>query len=149
MAGFQFRLQSLLRQRELAEQTHQRAVADLERERLDLEDKIRRHQEAIQSGKDDLREQLVGRLNGDQLRGQAALAMRSMRDAQRLVLELAGLHRRIEAARQGLREAAARRRALELLRDRQKAEWQASFDKREQGMIDDLVAAKAARGSDA
>ena len=145
MARFRFRLQTLLRQREIAEQTHRRAVADLERQRLELEGRIRRHQEAISSGKQDLRDQLVGRLDGSQLRGQAAMAMRAMRDAQQLVLELAGLHRRIETAREGLREASARRRALELLRDRQYARWQEQITRREDAMIDDLVAARASR----
>ena len=60
-------------------------------------------------------------------------------------LELAGLHRRLEAARSELTEAARDRRAIELLRERRLFEWRRRIDRAEDAVIDDLAAAAAAR----
>jgi flagellar export protein FliJ len=75
----------------------------------------------------------------------ASSSMQILRDAQRIVLELAGVHKRLEAARAELIEATKQRRAVELLRDRRFAEWRNAENKRETAAIDELAVIAAAR----
>src|SRR5688572_24024686 len=111
MAKFIFQLEPLLKARRLTEQGHQRAVATIEMERRRLEDALRRQQLSIADGKQSLQVQLVGAVDAQALRMHAAATMHQMRQAQRIVLELAGVHRRLEAARNLLIDAARNRRA--------------------------------------
>ena len=148
MARFRFRLQPLLRARRIAEQEKQRVVADIERQRRDLEDQLRRKQEQIASGKQNLRNDLTGSIHAPSLRLQAHNSLNVMRDAQRLVLELAGVHRRLDSARQELQEATRQRRAIELLRDRRYEQWLREQDRIDAAMIDELAVQAAARKED-
>jgi flagellar export protein FliJ len=68
-----------------------------------------------------------------------------MRDAQRTVLELAGLHRRLQEARCLLTDASVKRRAIELLRDRRFQEWRRNHVRREQAAQDELAIINASR----
>lgn len=145
MARFVFRLQPLLRARRRAEQARQRAVAEVVRERLDLEDQLRRRQEQITQGKQALGDRLVGMLDVRLLRDQAGATMLYLRKARQLALELAGTHRRLEAAREELIEATKRRRALDLLRDRRFEQWKADLDKADTAALDELAVIAAAR----
>jgi flagellar export protein FliJ len=81
------------------------------------------------------------------LRLGAGAALHAVRLARQTVLQLAGLNRRLEAARVRLLEATKRRRALELLRQRRHAQWKAALDKAETAALDDLAATAAARTS--
>jgi flagellar export protein FliJ len=145
MPRFVFQLDPLLRVRRRAEQERQRALAELESRRRALEDLLRRQQGHIAAGKASLRERLLGEVRVHELRGQAASAMKLMAQAQRIVLELAGVHQRIEAARQQLIRAAQSRRAVELLRERRFGEWKRSIEKREAALLDELAVNRAAR----
>ncbi len=145
MPRFVFRLAPLLRARRHAEQQQQCRVAEIERERLRLEGTLRRHQQSISQGKRSVRDRLVGRLDTSDLRIHAGSALAMMRKAHRVVLELAGVHRRLEQARAELIGATQRRRALELLRDRRHEQWKADQNKAETAALDDLAATSAAR----
>ena len=147
MPRFRFALEGLLKARRADEQREQRAVADVERERLFLEDRLRRQQHAIASGRQSLRDSLVGSVDAQMLRLHAASTIQQMRQGQRLALELAGVHRRLEAARQTLVEAARARRAIELLRERRFEQWKAALDKAEDAALDELAVIAAARNS--
>jgi len=148
MPPFHFNLQSLLDARVRAEQAEQLAVAELERERLRLEDELRRRQADIAAGKGELRGGLTGRLDLRSLRLGAGSTLHVIRSARQLVLALAGVHQRIEAARARLLAATTRRRALELLRDRRYARWKARLDKAEAAALDELALNAAARPED-
>jgi flagellar FliJ protein len=145
MAKFRFNLQPLLKARELAERSCQHAVARIETERLALEDRLRRHQTAISEGKQTVRESLVGPVNLRDLRLHAGASMHSMRLAQRIVLELAGVHKRLEAARQELIEASRRRRAVEIIREQRFEAWKNAINKADAAVIDELAVIAAAR----
>jgi len=145
MPAFRFPFEGLLKSRRLAEQARQRAVADLERERRALEDRLRTLQSAIASNRQELRDALVGTVNAHALRLHAASSIQQMRQAQRSALELAGVHRRLDTARAALVEAARARRAIELLRERRLAAWKAALDKAEDQAIDELAVISAAR----
>ena len=146
MPRFRFEMEPLLRARRQAEQVKQRAVANLERTRLALETRLRSNQEFISEGKRDQRGRLVGVLNLASLRAHAGSTIQVMRQAQRTLLELAGLHRRLEAARAELTEAARERRAIELLRERRFEEWRKRLDRADDAVIDELAVQAAGRG---
>ena len=145
MAKFSFNLEPLLKAKKRVEEVHQRAVAQIDRQRMDLEDRLRRQQANIAQGKQSLRDGLVGTVDTHSLRLHAASSMQMMRTAQRVVLELAGVHKRLEAARATLVAAAKERRAMELLRDQRFAQWKAARDKRETAALDELAVIAAAR----
>jgi flagellar protein FliJ len=142
---FKFALEPLLRARLLQEQLHQRAVAEIERERLKIEDTLRRHQAHLSESKQSIRENLVGRIHPGALRMHASASLGVMRAAQRIVLELAGVHRRLDVARTQLVESARQRRAVEILRERRYQVWQEEVAKAEAGVLDELVVIAAAR----
>jgi flagellar FliJ protein len=145
MVRFRFALDPLLKTRGRHEQAIQREVADLERERLAMEDRIRRKQRLFAEGRDARRDSLTGTLNIDALRGHAGSALRVMRDTQRDVLELAGVHRRLDLARARLIEATRARRAVELLRERRYEAWRRDHERRETAAQDELATIAAGR----
>lgn len=145
MAKFTFKLEPVLRARQGAEQARQRALADLHRERIALEDVLRLHQQQIDQTRGTMREALVGVVNTNDLRGHTAATMRLMGNAQKIAIELASVHQRIEQARNDLLEATKARRAIELLRDKRMAEWKASLSKAEDSAMDELAVTAAAR----
>jgi flagellar protein FliJ len=142
---FNFALESLLKARRMYEQQHQRAVAQIERERISLEDNLRRQQANIALGKQATKSSLIGRIDASALRMHAASSIAVMRAAQRTVLELAGVHRRLDAARLELVEAMRERRAVELLRERRFEQWKYEIDRAENSAIDELAIIAAAR----
>ena len=147
MPRFRFRLQAVLEHREMVEEERQRSVAALERERVRLEDAIRACQRSIERERDELRSGLGG---GD-IRGaklQSAAMLRFITDAQRHVLELAGVLKRLERARAALLEAATARKAVELLRERQLSEWRSAERRAEASETDELAVMRAGRKVD-
>jgi flagellar export protein FliJ len=145
MARFRFPLDPVLRMRRHAERERQRAVAAIEGERAALEAALRRLQEGAAGGRDELRDGLVGDVDVALLRQHAASAMRSARQARRIVLQMAGVHRRLEEARRALVEAMRRRRAIELLRERRLETWRTEARRRDAAALDDLAGARAGR----
>jgi flagellar FliJ protein len=145
MPRFRFKLDPVLETRRRAEQAKQRVVADLDRRRLEMEETLRRRQAAITAGKDSRRDQLVGRLDIAALRAHAGSTLQVIRDAHRILLELAGVHKQLDAARAELIEASRDRRAIELLRERRFEEWKKRVNKAEDAVIDELAVQSAAR----
>lgn len=146
MARFRFRLQPVLRQRELAERDERLAVAEIERERLALEDRLRAAQRAIEEEQRALTA-IVGAqgVNPAHARAQAASILRARAQADRVARELAIVYRRLERARGELAQAAMRRRSMELLRDRQREAFRRDESRKEDGAIDELAVMRAAR----
>lgn len=152
MARFVFKLRPVLEQRERTEREHQKRVAELERERLALEQVIRTHQRSIVQERRDLRD-LVGdpEISGptpvelSMVRVQANASLFLVGKAQRAALELAGVHKRLQAARAELLEATTARRALEQLRDRQHEAWLKEENRKEASALDEIGVIAAAR----
>ena len=145
MPRFVFRLQPLLEARKLDEEAAQRRVAEIQRERLQLEGMLRRHQRSITDGKQVWREELLGRIDLDALLLGANASLHLQRKAQQVVLTLAGVHSRLETARARLIEATKRRRAIELLRDRRFEQFKAALAKAETAALDELAVNRFAR----
>jgi len=143
MKRFRFPLQPLLTAREQIERRHQQAVAAAESERRRLEEALRAAQQGIAGSKAQARGHLVGTLNMNALRASAAVTVVQMREAQRIVIDLAGAHRRLEHARAGLVTAARDRRAIELLRERAMERWRREKSRREDTIADELAVQQA------
>jgi len=153
--GFVFKLQAVLDQRTRAEEEWQRAVAALEHERIVLETRIRGCQQAIETARNDLRDRL-GAERGDSeaaralgpladVRMQANASLDLVNKAQQAVLVLAGLHKRLDGARLNLLKAAADRKAVELLKTRQKEEWRREELRKETAELDEMSVMRHAR----
>ena len=147
MAKFRFQLRAVLEHRKMVEQQKQRAVAELQAQRLRLEGVIRQCEQAIRQE----RTELKGLLSEADIRGarwQAAASIRLVATAQRTALELAGVFKRQETARADLLEATKRRKAVELLRDRRFEEWKQDQNRREMAAMDELAVMAAGRKED-
>lgn len=131
----------------MIEQQKQKAVAELEAQRVRLEERIRECQRSIAAEKAGQRS-MLGSADILGARQQASAALRLMVAAQRTAIELAGVHKRLEAARAELLEAAKRRKAVELLRERRLDEWKQDMDRREAAALDELSVMRAARKGD-
>ena len=134
-------------------------MAVIERERLAVEARLRELQRQIGEEKRELRGQLgndtvsgAGGAGGAgvmlDLRGvrfQAGSALRLMTSAQRAVLELSGIHARVERARRALLEAATARKAVEALRDRRREAWVMEQKRLDEAVMDELAVVGHAR----
>jgi flagellar protein FliJ len=145
MAKFRFKLQAVLDAKLRAEERHQCRVAELEASRRRLEDGLRARQARIGESRDQLRGRLMGSIDPNMLRGQANASLAGMRDAQRLVLELAGIHRRLQGVLGELREASRDRRAVEILKERRFEDWRREQDRREQAELDETAVIRGSR----
>lgn len=142
MPSFRFKLQPVLDQRERIEEQRTLEVANLERERLVIEDRLRSLQSRIAGAKDDLRSRLAAPGSSviiTDIRLQANASLYMSAQAQRVVLELAGAYQRVEHARKRLLEATTARKAVETLRERRRAEWKHEQARREQAQLDEIL----------
>ena len=142
MRKFVFKLEPVLEMRRRAEEERQRAVALLERERLGIEDRLRAVQRSIEGARAEQRGMLSagGAVAVHGVRLQAGAAMAAVGRAHQLALELAGVMKRLDAARAELLRAAAARKAVELLRERQQEQWRLEMGRREIADLDDIAA---------
>ncbi len=146
MARFRFTLQAALDHRAAIEREKQRSVAALERERLALEEAIRQCHLALQREHAASRSALLGVLDLRAVRRQASVSKRHHASAGQAALRLAGVHQRLAAARAELLQAARRRKAVELLRDRRYEQWRLEQSRREAAAVDELVTMGHAAG---
>lgn len=148
---FRFRLQPVLEQRERIEQDRAVAVAQLERQRIGLEERLRQIQSGVMDAREGLRDHLrrgVGAASAIPMvdvRLQANSTLHLTLMAQRIAIELAGVLQRLEAARRDLVRAAAERKAVQLLKERQAAEHALEARRREQRDLDDLTTMRHGR----
>jgi flagellar export protein FliJ len=140
MPRFVFRLQPVLDQREREERDKMLVVAELERARLALESRIRACQDSMSDERRTLAAVLgVGqRVDVRAVKLQAGASLKHNFDAQRAVLELAGVHKQLEAARAELARASAKKKAVELLRDQQRNAFERELDRRETQELDEM-----------
>ena len=141
MAQFRFRLQTVLEQRERDERDQQMVVAAIERDRLALESRIRNCQLQIDQERRTLSKALGPGQSVDlsQVRMQAGAALNYHFDAQRTVLELAGVFQKLKEARALLAKAAARKKAVELLREQHLEAFNKEQSRRENNELDDMT----------
>ncbi|HEX8877182.1 MAG TPA: flagellar FliJ family protein [Phycisphaerales bacterium] len=147
MPKFRFELEAVIKQRLAIERQKQLALADLERTRLALEDKLRGFQGSITAEKNDLRDSLApGAQTGApasvdlrHVRMQANMSLHLVAKAQQTVFQLAALHRRLEVARKELLAATTRRKAVEKLKERRYEQWRAEQAALEARSLDEIA----------
>jgi len=158
VAKFRFNLEHVLEQRQRAERDAQIAFAAIDRERVAIENQIRGFQQHIVGFKRDLRGALGGAGDSGEgaspitladVRLQAGASLMVMGKAQSAVLELAGVHRRLEDARAALLDAARGRQAVELLKEHRFEQWKTDQARREAMELDDLATMRHGRSADA
>ncbi|HQY87774.1 MAG TPA: flagellar export protein FliJ [Tepidisphaeraceae bacterium] len=138
MARFVFRLESVLKQREREEQFCQAALAEALGVQAGLEAKIAQIEQEVRRETESLRTRMVGHIDTTEiLRHRRYLAACAI-DVARISQELANARLRVEASRRKLTDAAKRRKALELLRDKQKAEFNSEFERKHQIELDEV-----------
>ena len=147
MPRFRFNLEAVLELRRREERDKQLVVVTLEQDRLALEERIRSLQRGIVQERLDLRDRLGGEsaIRLADVRVQANAGLHLVARAQRAVLELAGVHKRLETARAGLLDTTKKRKAVETLRDRRFDEWRAEQNRREAAELDELAIMSAHR----
>lgn len=140
MPRFIFKLQSVLDQRVREERDQMLVVSELERERLALESRIRGCQQMMSDERDELTQTLgVGqRVDLQAVKMQAGASLRHNFDAQRAVLDLASVFKRLEAERAKLVQVSARLKAVEMLRDQQREAFMKALERRETHELDEM-----------
>jgi flagellar export protein FliJ len=155
---FVFKLQPVLDQRTRQEDARKRELGDLERQRLDVEARLRGLQSQIAQARADLRSRLnagpdthdaetPGRrvVGVSDVRLQASASLHLSQSAQRTAIELAGCYQRSEAARTRLLAAMTGRKAVQILRERRLEEFKLEQTRREAAQLDDIVSVRSAR----
>jgi len=138
VARFQFKFDSVLQQRRLAEEQCQLAVAKVLRQRMILHDQLRNLQQTIRSSKQDLRGGLTGQVDLTEVSSFTRYASQATARAQAIVTRLAGVEKQIEDARQRLLDATKARKAVELLLDKHHRQWLRAQQRREEAAIDEM-----------
>ncbi len=157
VAKFIFELESVLEVRRGVERNKQLAVAQLERQRIDIEDRIREYQRQLTLERRDMQAHLNaearsgggGGVDLDAVRLQASASLHLVGKAHQEVIRLAGLHRKIDAARLELLKATTDRKAVEVLRQRRFEAWSAEQRRREAVALDEINTMRAGRLEDA
>lgn len=137
MAKFVFRFQTVLRQREVIEQQKRRAFAQLMHQRNAKFAQLREMQETISSSKQQAASGLVGAVDLGAIAGIARYSASCALRGNGLVREIAELETHVNQARNALVEASKNRKALELLRDRQRQAWDLEQRRMEAKQLDE------------
>lgn len=137
MQSFQCQYKAVLKQREVIEQGKQRALAKLMHHRNAMVGRLREMQETISSSKQQAADGLVGTVDLAAIAGIARYSASCALQGNTLVRELAQLENLVEQARNELIEASKNRKALELLRDRQRQAWELEQRRMEASRLDE------------
>src|SRR3954467_15299926 len=120
MPQFRFKLKSVLRHREIIEQSKQRDYALALGKLKELQDQLAALNLSMQTTNDDIRQNhLVGRLDVSFITAHRRFLMGMQRKAIEVVSAIAAAQKQADVARIALAEAAKQRKILEKLRDTQ------------------------------
>jgi flagellar FliJ protein len=139
MASFKFKFESLLTLRKRAEEQKQQALAGLLRQKQVIEGELADDQQSIRGDKHQMQGALLGHVDVARIRQHAAHVHQSAVRAQQKAVALLQLSKNIDTARADLAEAVKQRKAIEKLREKQHAAWQAEQDRREAAQLDELA----------
>lgn len=137
MQPFQFKYKTVLRQREVIEQQKQRSLAKLMHQRNSMVTRLREMQETISASKRQASDGLVGTVDLNAIAGIARYSASCALQGNSLVRDIAKLETLVEQARNEVIEASKNRKALELLRDRQRQAWNLEQRRMEASRLDE------------
>ena len=139
MPQFAFKLRSVLRHREIIEQSKQRDYALALAKLKDLQNELNALNASMQSTNDDVRQNhLVGRLDVSFITAHRRFLMGMQRKAIDLVAAMTKVQREVETARQALAEAGKQRKILEKLRETQESRWRDELSRKESAATDEV-----------
>lgn len=139
MAQFIFKLQSVLRQREIIEQQKQRELSIRQQAYVDLENQLQHMQQQVANTLADLRiNHLVGKLDLNFLASHRRFMTAMQRQALGIAQKMGPAKVAVDTARALLAEAAKQRKIIEKLRERQFAQWKAAEAKKELALLDEI-----------
>lgn len=139
MAKFTFRYQTLLEQRQRIEDECQRDLAKHLREQMILRTHLQRMQGTISDAKGQLKGALVGKVDLNKISDFARYAGQTTQSAGMVFRKLAQHEKVIGGARNRLDNAMRQRKAIELLRDKDRLKWQRELDRRETAEMDEMA----------
>ncbi len=140
MASFTFKLQPVLRQRELIEQARQRDVAAADARRAAVARELRQLEETVDSAMTELRQnRLTGPLNLSYIAGHRRFMLAMQRQSAALAQKLEQEKKKVDAERVKLAEASRQRRMIEKLREHQQAAWQEAMNRKETAALDEVA----------
>jgi len=139
MAQFRFKYESVLRRRQIEEDECQRLLAKELRHRMIFRNQLISMQSTLSSSKHDMAQSLQGKVDMDDVTQFARYSGQVTARAQTIVHKLAAVEKRIEAAQKALSEAMRDRKAMELLRDRYKAEFKRQENRRQTLFLDEVA----------
>lgn len=145
MARFRFKYETLLKHRQMIEDERQRELAQQLRTRMIMTDQLRTMQDTIRDAKRQLGSGLVGKVDLGAISQFASFSGHTAQRAQQIVIRLAEIEKKVDAARKNLLEATRQRKALELLRDRHLAQWRAEQQRREDAELDEIATQRYTR----
>ena len=145
---FRFPLDPLLRQRRQAEEHKQRALAEVMRRQMMIEERLRGIQKQITESRQQLGGHLSGAVDTQVIRAQANMTMQFDLQARQFALELAEVYRLADAARQELLAASRQRKSIERLRERRFEDWRLELNREEAKEADDLTTTRLAYSGD-
>lgn len=145
MARFVFKFEALLKHRQTVEDQRQRELAQHLRAQMILQSQLRTMQQTIRDSKQQLGQGLVGKVDLSAISQFAGFSGHTSLRAQQIVVRLAEMQKDIDEARRNLLEAARHRKALELLRDRERDQWRREQQRREDLELDELANQRYAR----
>jgi flagellar export protein FliJ len=139
MPVFVFKLEPVLRQRRRDEDSAQRDLAQLLRERFILESQLRSAQQTIHDDKRSIGSGLLGPVDVPRIRQHAMHVGQCSMRARLFAGRLMGLERRIDHARNRLIDCSRARKAAEILEERQRLDWERDQKRRENAALDELA----------
>ena len=138
MAKFVFKLEALLKQRKREEQQCQRRLAEHAAIVNAAEEAVRRINESVRAGHDDVRRHLMGKLDMGFLTAHRRFMGAMQRQVIELVQKVVQAKKRLEEVRTRLAEAARRRKAIEILREKQFDRWRMQQARAETALGDEI-----------
>jgi len=138
MAKFVFKLEALLKQREREEQECLRLLAEQAAVVNSAQEAVRRINETVQSGHEDVRRHLMGPLDMGFLTAHRRFMGAMQRQVIELVQKVVQAKKRLEEVRTRLAEAARRRKAIEILREKQFDRWRMQQARAETALGDEI-----------
>jgi len=138
MPRFVFKLEGLLRHRKRLERERQRELALIQVEYRQLEEDLRQLGASMTATTQEVRSNLVGRLDLAFLAAHRRYIMSMQMKGQGLIQRLAAMRPQIDARRAALVAAAKERKTIEKLRERRKEQWLAEQSKRETAELDEV-----------
>lgn len=135
---FAFELQVVLDQRRRLERDALGVLAMAQNERAAVEAEMAELRGMVEAEREVTRGLMVGRVSARSLREHVAGELGADRKARALAVKLAGVQKRVDKARELLKQASVQREAIEKLRERRYRDWMNELEKAERLEVDDV-----------